>query len=403
MKPQQAEKLLHDWRFWARPNQLPPPGDWLVWLIQAGRGYGKTRSGAEYIRERVRTKQAGRIALIARDPADARDIMIEGESGLLNIGYPSERPQYEPSKRRVTWRTGAIATVYTSYEPDQLRGPQFDTAWGDELGSWKYPRETYENLSLAMRLGAPKVILTTTPKPLKILQEIIDSPHTVLTRGNTYDNRANLPRVFYDQIVNRYAGTSLGRQEIYGELLTELPGALWKRSLFVRKPAPELVRVVVAIDPATTSSEDSAETGILVGGIGIDGNGYVLADRSLRTTPDSWARRAIQAYGDYKCDRIIAEANNGGEMVSLTLRTVDKHVPIKLVHASRGKQARAEPVVALYEQGRIFHCGIFPDLEDQLCTWTPEDGASPDRMDALVWALTELMLESREKNLRFLE
>ena len=402
LKPQQAEQLLHDWRFWARPSQLAPPGDWLVWLNLAGRGAGKTRVGAEWVRARVKTPLGGRGALIARNPADARDTMIEGESGILNIGHPSERPEYESSKRRLTWANGAQATIYTSYEPDQLRGPQHHWAWADEICSFKYVRETFENLTLGMRLGErPQIVITTTPKPLKILQEIIDSPYTALTRGNTYDNRANLPRVFYDQIVNRYAGTTLGRQEIYGELLTELPGALWKRSLFVRKPAPELVRVVVAIDPAVTSGEDSDETGILIAGKGTDGNCYVLADRSGRFTPDGWAKRAIQAFAELNCDRIIAEANNGGEMVSLTLRTVDSTVPIKLVHASRGKQARAEPVVALYEQGKIFHTAVFSDLEDQLCTWLPEDGASPDRMDALVWAITELMLSNRS-NVRWL-
>ena len=358
----------------------------------AGRGWGKTRVGAEFINSEVKAGHARHVSLIAKTPADARDVMIEGESGLLPISPPWFKPLYEPSKRRITWPNGAAATIFSSADPDQLRGPQCSLAWGDEIRTWHYPTETWDNLMFGLRLGEhPRVVATTTPMPIQLIRSLVASPTTAITRGTSYENRANLAPSFYSQIVTKYAGTRLGRQEINAELLEDVPGALWHRKDIRYKLAPDMVRVVVAIDPAVTSSEGADETGIVVAGKGIDGNYYVLADRSCRTSPDGWARRAIQAYRDFKADRIIGEVNNGGEMVELTLRTVDRNIPYKAVHASRGKQVRAEPISALYEQGHVSHTQPFPELEDQLCIWTPESGDSPDRLDSLVWAITELM------------
>lgn len=391
--PEEWEALKYVWRAWARPSQLPPPGSWLVWVLLAGRGFGKTRSAAEFIRDEIQNNKIRRVAFVARTPAEARDIMVQGESGILAISPDDERPEYIPSRRCLEWRNGARALIYSSQEPDQLRGPQFELAWLDELRTFYYPQETLDNLMFSLRVGQhPRAIVTSTPSPIPTIKKLLKSPNVVITRGTTYENRSNLALSFYSQIISRYENTRLGRQEIKGELLEDVEGALWSHSNIIIRPAPDMVRVVVAIDPAATSKKSSDETGIIVAGLGVDGFGYVLADRSARISPDGWARRAIQAYHDFMGDRIIGETNNGGEMVELTLRTVDKNIPYKSVHASKGKQARAEPVAALYEQHKIFHTQTFEELEDQLTTWTPESGKSPDRLDALVWALTELML-----------
>ena len=393
----EALALLYDWHFWARPNQLPPVGDWLVWLFMAGRGTGKTRAAGEFVLKEIKEGRARRIALVAKTPADARDVMIEGESGLLSISPPWDKPLYEPSKRRLTWKNGAMALVFSSKEPDQLRGPQYDLAWGDEIRTWYYPQETWDNLLFGLRLGEhPRCVVTTTPLPLRVIKSIMAAADTVITHGTTYENRANLAPSFFSQIISKYENTRLGRQEINAELLEDVPGALWKRSNILCAPAPDLIRVVVAIDPAMTSTEGADETGIIVAGKGMDGRGYVLADRSARVSPDSWAKRAVQGYDDFSADTIIGEVNNGGEMVGLTIRTVRPNVSYKAVHASRGKQVRAQPVAALYEQGKIDHVDSFPELEEQLVTWTPESGRSPDRLDALVWAFTELFLQEPE-------
>jgi predicted phage terminase large subunit-like protein len=395
-----AEELValeHDWRVWGRPEQQAPEGDWRVWLLLAGRGFGKTRTGAEWVRAEVEAGRRGRLALVAPTAADARDVMVEGESGVLAVSPPGFRPLYEPSKRRLTWPNGAQATTYSADEPDRLRGPQHDGAWCDELAAWRYP-EAWDMLQFGLRLGRdPRAVVTTTPKPVRLVRELVAAPTTVVTKGSTYANLGNLAPAFLDQIVRKYEGTRLGRQELDAEILDDVPGALWTRTLLdglrVREH-PDLVRVVVAIDPAVTSGEKADETGIVVAGKGVDGQGYVLADASCRLSPDGWARRAVEAYRRHQADRIVAEVNNGGEMVELTIRTVDPHISYAAVHASRGKRTRAEPVAALYEQGKVHHAGGFPDLEDQMCTYTPDayDG-SPDRVDALVWALTDLMLE----------
>lgn len=322
--------------------------------------------------------------------------MIEGESGLLAICPPWNMPKYEPSKRRVTWPNGAIATSYSADEPDRLRGPQHDAAWCDELAAWRYA-EAWDNLQLGLRLGDdPRAVVTTTPKRVKLYRDLLAKPTTVVTRGTTYENIQNLAAAFAEQIITQYEGTRLGRQEIYADLLEDSEGALWSRAkleeLRVRE-APQFVRVVVAIDPAITSGEESNETGIIVAGLGYNGHGYIIEDQTCRTSPDGWGRRAVDAYHRHQADRIVAEVNQGGDMVEHVIRTVDATVSYRKVHATRGKYTRAEPIAALYEQGRVHHVGYFAHLEDQMCSWEPGD-ESPDRLDAAVWALTELMLGS---------
>ena len=396
-KPEKAA-LRYMWHLHARASQLPPDGDWLTWLVLTGRGWGKTRVMSEWIRGRIESGEARRIALVGRTPADARDVMVEGESGLLSVFPPDQRPDYEPSKRRITFHTGAVATVYSSENPDQLRGPQHDTAACDELATFKSP-EAFDNLQLGLRLGRPRQIVTTTPRPVRVLRDLMGGADTVITRGTSYENRTNLAPAFYRQVIRRYEGTRRGQQEIMGLLLEDVPGALWQRSMIKHKAAPEMERIVVGIDPSVSDSEDAARCGIVAAGKGTDDLYYVLADRSLRASPDRWAHEAISLFHELKADRIIAEVNQGGKMVELTLRTIDPQIPYSAVHASVGKKARAEPVSALYEQGRVFHVELFQDLEDELCTWTPEEGPSPDRLDAMVYALTELAL-SRQWRMR---
>lgn len=386
--------LFYNWEVWARENQLPPKSDWIVWLILAGRGWGKTRTGGQFILDEVRNGKR-RIALVAPTAADARDVMVEGESGILNIAAPWEKPLYEPSKRRLTFPNGAIATTYSADEPERLRGPQHDAAWADEMCSWRHP-EAYDMLMFGLRLGTnPRVVITTTPKPIKILKEIMKTPKTEITRGSTYDNAENLASAFLNTIITKYEGTRLGRQELNAEILEDTPGALWNRAVLdnyrLHEYPEKLDRVVVGVDPAISSNEDSDETGIVVAGSkGLEG--YVLADYSGNLKPAAWARRAVDAYYDHNADYIVAESNQGGEMVSHTIHTIDPNVPVKLIHASRGKQTRAEPISALYEQGRVHHVGNLGTLEDQLTTWVPGAEDSPDRLDALVHAITALLI-----------
>lgn len=401
LKPEAQAALNWQWRnWWARPNQLPPEGDWSTWLILAGRGFGKTRSGAEWIREQWKAG-ASRIALVAETAADARDVLVEGQSGILAISPNHERPLYEPSKRRLTWPNGATATLYNGTEPDTLRGPEHACAWVDELAKYAYPQDTWDNLQFGLRLGArPRVCVTTTPRPIPTLRKIMADSGTVITRGSTFDNAANLPDRFIKTIRDKYEGTRLGRQELFAEVLDDLPGALWTRDMLEAcriKVAPEMRRIVVAIDPSGTEgqSDDGDSIGIVVAGKGIDGRAYVLADRTCKLSPDGWGRRAVEAYKEFRADRIVAERNFGGAMVRHVIQTVDRSVAYKEVTASRGKLARAEPVAALYEQGKVSHVGGFAALEDQLTMIGPEGyigEGSPDRADALVWAITELMI-----------
>jgi predicted phage terminase large subunit-like protein len=401
LKPEAVKELLYDWKFWARPNQLAPPGDWRTWLVLAGRGFGKTRTGAELVRDRVAAGYK-RIALVGATAADTRDVMVEGESGILAISPANNRPRYVSTVRRLMWPNGAIATTYSAEEPERLRGPQHDFAWCDEIAAWRYP-EAWDMLMFGLRLGRdPRSVVTTTPKPIKLVRDLLADPTTKITRGSTYDNRGNLAPAFFTQIIRKYEGTRLGRQEIEAELLADTPGALWtmKRidELRVNRGAyPELTRIVVAIDPAVSTGEDSDETGIVVAGKSAAGHGYVLHDGSGRMMPTEWARAAIKAYRDHHADRVVAEVNQGGDMVETTVRMVDPNVSYTAVHASRGKVVRAEPVAALYEQGRIHHVGAFPQLEDQMCAFTSDfdrkSSGSPDRVDALVWAFTELLVD----------
>jgi predicted phage terminase large subunit-like protein len=332
--------------------------------------------------------------------------MVEGETGLLRTAPRHARPQYEPSKRRIVWPNGAVAALRSADEPEGFRGLQAEAVWADELAAWENP-DAWDQLQLGLRLGPrPRQVVTTTPKPSALIKALLRDEGTVVTRGSTYDNRANLAPAFFRQIVTRYEGTRLGRQELHAEVLEDVEGALWTLAMIdaTRRPPPlihirgedvrDLNRIVVAIDPAVSAGEDSDETGIIVAGLGHDGRGYVLADRSTRAHPSDWARRAIAAFDEFGADRIVAEVNNGGELVETVIRTIRSTVPYRAVHASRGKRTRAEPIAALYEQGRVSHVEPLAALEDQMTSYTPESGNSPDRLDALVWALTDLMLGS---------
>lgn len=412
LTPEAKASLKWDWTFWARPSQLEPPGNWNTWLVLAGRGFGKTRMGSEWIRKNVcgDTPLApppsgwGRIALIAETAADARDVMVLGDSGILASHPKDFRPEWSPTNRRLTWPNGVQAWVYNATEPDQLRGPQHHAAWVDELAKFRYLQETWDQCQFGLRLGDhPRALVTTTPRPLPLIKKLVADPDTYVTRGSTFDNAGNLAKPFLKQIQDRYGGTRLGRQELEGEILGDIPGALWNRddidSSRVYDVPKDLERVIVAVDPAASSAEGSDENGIIVVGMARDNDGYargyVLEDGSLRGTPEEWAKKAVTLYRKWSADRIVAEKNNGGEMVETVIRTVDRSVPIKLVHASRGKVVRAEPISALYEQGRVHHVGRFDELEDQMCLFSIDNirnsaTGSPDRVDALVWGLTEV-------------
>jgi len=330
--------------------------------------------------------------------------MVLGESGILACHPRDFRPEWSPTNRRLTWPNGAMAWVYNGTEPDQLRGPQHDAAWVDELAKFQYLQQTWDQLQFGLRLGShPKAIVTTTPQPKPLIKKLVLDTDTYVTRGSTFDNAGNLAKPFLKQIQDRYGGTRLGRQELEGEILNDIPGALWHRenidSNRVYEVPEDLIRVLVAVDPSTSSNEGSDETGIVVVGLARDkdgyGRGYILEDGSLRGTPEEWARRAVSLYRKWEADKIVAEKNQGGEMVSSVIRSVDRSVPISLVHASRGKVIRAEPISALYEQNRIHHVGQFDKLEDQMCIFSidnmrSESSGSPDRVDALVWGLTEI-------------
>jgi phage terminase large subunit-like protein len=388
------------WLASARPEQLTPDGDWNVWLILAGRGWGKTRTGAEDLADYARSHPDTRLAVVAPTIADARDTCIEGESGLLAVLDRDHVETWNRSLGELRLTNGTRIKTFSADEPDRLRGPQHHRAWCDEVAAWRYP-EAWDQLMFGLRLGEhPKVVATTTPKPVKLIRQLADRDDVRVTRGSTFDNAANLSSAAIAQLEARYVGTTLGRQELYGELLEQIPGALWTREMIERARVgdyPELRRIVVAVDPAVTSGDDSDETGIVVAGIAGD-QLYVLADGTDRLPPEGWARRAIELRDEWGADRIVAEANNGGDLVASVLRAVDRNVPLKLVRASRGKRARAEPVSALYEQGRVHHVGGFDRLEDQLCTWTSDAKESPDRLDALVWAATELALDTTKQS-----
>lgn len=405
LSPEESALLFYDWERWARPNQMPPPGDWDGWLVLGGRGGGKTRTATEWVRSNVEAGTAKRIALISETSADGRDVLVEGESGILAVSPPWAKPLYESSKRRVTWPNGAVATLYDAREPDQLRGPQHDLAVLDEGAKYRYAQEVFDQMLLGLRLGThPRWLMTTTPRPIKLIRDLIKDARVVVTRYSSRDNLKNLARSFRTNVIDRYAGTRIGRQEIDAEILEDVPGALWNRRNLdenrVRmQDVPGLVRLVVAIDPAITSGDSANETGIIAAGVDDKQHGYTLEDATLRGSPDAWARRAISLYRKYEADKIVAEANQGGEMVERVLRSIDPSVPVTLVRATRGKYVRAEPISALYEQNRVSHVGTLPELEDQMIAFTPEmasvrdPGESPDRVDALVWAYADLFSE----------
>lgn len=410
-------RLHYDFELWARDDQLPPAyaqsgAPWTTWLMLGGRGAGKTRAGAEWVRDIVHEGDesglAKRVALVGETLADARAVMVEGISGLLSVHPPGERPLYEPSKRQVMWANGAVAQLFSAEDPEPLRGPQFSAAWCDELGKWRRPDETWDMLQFGLRLGArPRQVVTTTPRPTRLIKALIADPQTAVTRVSTSANAANLAPCFLAAIVGRYRGTRLGRQELEAELLEDRADALWPRYLIERarvRAAPQLQRVVVAVDPPASSGPHADACGIIVAGLGPDARGegtraYVIADWTReRASPLAWAAAAVAAYRRFEADRIVVEINQGGELVETVIRQIDGSVPVRAVRAMRGKWLRAEPVAALYEQGRVAHVGALPELEDEMSDFGPDGlsgGASPDRVDALVWALTDLMLKDR--------
>jgi len=408
---EELEELRFHWRLWARSEQLAPAGDWGCWLICAGRGFGKTRTGSEWVREIARNHSEARIALVAASIPEARAIMVEGESGILSCTPSKWKPDFEPSLRRLRWPSGAQAFLYSAGEPESLRGPQHSHAWCDEIAKWDNAADramrAWDNMLLGLRLGdMPRVLATTTPRAVPLMRRLADEESNgsvAVTRGSTYSNVANLPEYYIERMRSQYGGTALGRQELDGHLLTEVEGALWSRAILEKHreqfASAALARVVVAVDPPASATGD--ECGIIVAGLGEDGIARVVSDASLaRASPERWARGVASVAMAWKADRVVAEANQGGSMVESVLRAADCQMPIRLVHASRGKVARAEPVAALYEAGRVRHVGLLARLEDQLCGLmaggTYEGpGRSPDRADALVWALTELMLGRR--------
>jgi phage terminase large subunit-like protein len=400
-----CETWLTDWAFWARPDQLPPGGDWTVWLVLGGRGAGKTRTGAEWVRA-VATGAGGlpaaeRIALVGETHGDVRDVMIDGISGLMACHPRSERPRHEIGRRRLLWPNGAVAQCFSAEEPEALRGPQFAAAWCDELAKWRNADTTWDNLQFALRTGRrPREIVTTTPRPTALLKRLLTDPQARLSRAPTLANAFNLAPAFLASVVKRYAGTRLGRQELDGEMIDERPDAFWRRDDLDRlridlPPAerPDYRRVVVAIDPPASAGRGSC-CGIVAAGLLDDGRIHVLADASMPAVrPDIWAARALDIARDLSADALVAEINQGGAMVESVIRNLDPAMAVTAVRATQGKRLRAEPVAALYAQGRVRHAGQFAQLEDEMCAFGEDglaDGRSPDRLDALVWAITAL-------------
>lgn len=429
MSAKQIVQFFHNWSKWGRPEQMAPEGDWAVWMIMAGRGFGKTRAGAEWVRHIAEQDGNARFALVGANFAETRMIMVEGESGLLSIAPPGDRPLWEPSLKRLRWIGGAEARIYSAGEPEGLRGPQHSHAWCDEIAKWMnnagQALATWDNLKMGLRHGeAPKIVATTTPRPVPLVRQLIKQSSVVVTKGRMVDNHLNLPDAFLAGMAEDYGGTRLGRQELDGELIEDLEGALWTRVMIEKcrldpstgsgrtdvgegcgEPAQEFSRIVIGVDPPASATGDAC--GIIVAGLVADNQAIVLADCSVeKASPETWARAVDRAADVWRADRVIAEANQGGAMVRSVLHAANITLPVKLVHASRGKVARAEPVAALYENGRVHHAGAFPKLEDELCGLLvgggyEGPGRSPDRADALVWALTELLLgRKREPRVR---
>lgn len=395
----------------ARPSQTPPPGSWLTWLARAGRGWGKTRTGSGFVHQRALAHAGRWMALVSKTPADARDYMVEGPGGLLKNTHPNERPLWEPSKRRLTWPNGSWATIYSSEDPDALRGFSGDTFWLDEFAKWPKPKLCWDNLMFGMRERSddrPRGYIGTTPRPIPVLKQIIKDRSTIEVTGSSYENRANLAPEWFSEVLSQYEGTAFGRQEIDAEMLEEIEGALWtlKRIEELRLDADQcpddMERIVVSVDPSGTKGGD--EQGIITVGRARcpcngqgEVHGFVLDDLSGHYSPQGWGQKAVDSYDTWRADRIVAEVNYAGDMVEATIKTVDGSVAYKAVHATRGKRVRAEPIAAMTEQGKIHHVGPFPDLEDQLTTWLPANPGSPDRLDAYVWGFTELFPKSTDR------
>jgi phage terminase large subunit-like protein len=397
----ECEQIFYDWSLWARAEQKPPPGDWVIWLILAGRGAGKTRAGAEAVREWI--KDFPIVNLIGATAADVRDIMIRGESGLLACCPPRERPRYSRSAARLDWPNGAVSLLFSAEEPDRLRGKQHMKLWCDELAAWRKP-DTFDQAMLGLRIGdKPQAVITTTPRPTKIIKSLTAGKDTIVTRGSTFDNADHLAEAFLKRITARYEGREIGRQELFAEIVEEAPGALWTRALIERQriapaDAPsDYSEIVIAVDPPARSGPRADECGLVVAAKTAEGRYYVLADlTSQGETPGQWGARVASAYRRFSANRVVAEINNGGEMVVDVLRQSAPHLPVRSVTATRGKYLRAEPIAAAYERGLVFHVGALPKLEDQLCMMTPDfdaraAGFSPDRADALVWAIADLL------------
>jgi phage terminase large subunit-like protein len=413
----QLEELRYDWKFWARDKQIPPETGWYIWYLSAGRSFGKTRCGAEYIRDQVK-RGVKDIAIIGRTSAETRDVCLYGKSGLLNVCWEGDKtyrgkhlgfPKYYKNDKKLVWANGAVAKLFSAEEPEAPRGSQFEVCWLDELASWAYQQEMWDQIQFCMRIGRPRIVITTTPRSTPLIRSLVDrglkGKDVLLTTGSSYENTA-MPKQFFDELRDKYEGTRLGQQEIHAAILPDNEGALWTASMIDdcqidRKDLPELQRIVVAVDPAVTNNVESDMTGIVVAGIDINGKGYVLGDYSVKTSPEAWANKAIELYHKFGASRIVYESNQGKDLIPTLFRTIDENIPLKGVHASQGKIARAEPVSALYEQGKVKHVrnpedfdANLMELEKQLTSFEPLGRyKSPDRYDALVWGLTELMLK----------
>ncbi|MES2905725.1 MAG: terminase family protein [Pseudomonadota bacterium] len=400
----ELEFLEYDWPLWAKRHQLPRRKDWTSWLILGGRGAGKTRAGAEWVRAMAlglapfADEPHERIALVGETYDDARDVMVEGVSGLLAIHPKAQRPAFEKSRGVLTWPNGAQAQIFSAQDPDGLRGPQFHAAWCDEIAKWRYVQDTWDMLQFALRLSdRPQQVVTTTPRPLPLLKKLMSDKRCVVTRATTNANAENLSPVFLKHVLARYKNTRLWRQEVLGEIIAEREDALWSREMIESArvvKAPELKRIVLALDPAATSGKNADACGLVAAGQGENEQFYVLEDATLvRARPDVWAAKAVALYHRLQADALYAESNQGGEMIEAVLRAVDENIPVKRVHATRGKYLRAEPVAALYARGLVHHVGAYPELEDEMCDFSTDGlsgGRSPDRLDALVWAISAL-------------
>ncbi|HEY1944499.1 MAG TPA: terminase family protein [Roseiarcus sp.] len=401
LSEKECQEVFHDWSLWARPEQTPPDGDWVYWLILAGRGAGKTRTGAEAVRQW--TKSFAIVNLIGATHDDVREIMVLGESGLMAICPRAERPRYARASARLSWPNGAVSQLFSAEEPDRLRGKQHEKLWMDELAAWRHA-DAFEQALLGLRLGdKPQAVITTTPRPTKLIKQLIEDKDAIVTRGSTFDNVHHLAEAFLKRITARYQGRAIGRQELFAEIVEEAPGALWTRALIERQrlaasAAPaDYSEIVVGVDPPAKSGARADECGIVVVGRTGQGAIHVLADLSSQgDTPGEWAARVGAAFRRFAANRVVAEINNGGDMVVAVLRQSEPNLPVRTVTATRGKFLRAEPVAAAYERGAVFHAGAFAKLEDQLCALTPDfdakaTGFSPDRADALVWAIADLI------------